>query len=713
MWFDPSCSPASVSVISQMRVFKFVFVIFLVSGSSIAAFSQGAGGGSQPSPTPSLSKSLAKRLDDPAKTAASRSDREAAFAKLMEGQRYAWAASRTRNATRAGAAIRVARQAFQAAVELDPTLAEGYTALAELEISQRPTEGQVDEAIELAKLAVRVGPDNFGARRLMARLYAYKSKVGGGGYENSFGELSASEWREVVRLDPRNAEAWAFLSALYERQGKTELRIEALRKWLGAATPVDIQFYRFVMGSQENLAPESASMKLGAALIAAGRTREAIEVLSTVISDDPANATATELLREAVESAEGDSAAAAIESLQQAVYANPENLSLINLLARIYVRADRFDDAERLYESAANKLTANDRETASQLQIALGDMFADANQIEKAIAAYERALTVRGLDKDATLSDDERVFAMQAFEKLINANKKRGDPKAVQSAIERARKLFGNDDLFADRQLINFYREEGRRKDALDVIRAVRTKFPDDNGFVRLEATILTEMGRVDDAVTGFTAAVSAKPAGAGGASGVLIPQDEFSNLLFVSNLYTQANRGKEAAAAANKAFEIARGTERKQIARLTLATAQNMSGDFAGAEATLREILKQSPTNPIALNNLGYFLLERGDKIEEAKAMIEQAVQTDPTNPSYLDSLGWVYFKMGNFSEAERYLKEANRYDPGSSTILEHLGDAYQKQNRMELARQSWQRSLKLASDPVDVKRLKEKLAK
>lgn len=694
-----------------MKVFKFLFAITLLFASSAATFSQGTGGTPQPSATPWLSKTLAKRLDSPVKQTVSRGDREAAFAKLMEGQRYAWAASRTRNATRAGAAIRVARQAFQAAVELDPTLAEGYTALAELEISQRPSEDQVDEAIELAKLAVRVGPDNFGARRLMARLYAYKSKVGGAGYDNTFGDLSASEWREVVRLDPRNAEAWAFLSALYERQGKTELRIEALRKWLGAATPVDVQFYRFVMGSQENLAPESASMKLGAALIGAGRTREAIEVLSTVIADDPSNATATELLRDAVESAEGDSATVAIESLQQAVYANPENLSLINLLARIYVRADRFDDAERLYQSATIKLAGSDTETASQLQMALGDLFAEADQIEKAVGAYERALKTRGLDTASVLSDEDRFFAMQAFEKLINAKKKSGDAKAVQAVIERARKLFGKDDLFADRQLINFYREEGRRKDALDAIRAVRARVPEDNGFVRLEATVLTEMGRVDEAVSGFVAATTARPAGTTG--GASIPQDEFSNLLFVSNLYTQANRGKEAAAAANKAFEVARGNERKQIARLTLATAQNMSGDLAGAEATLRAILKESPTNPIALNNLGYFLLERGEKIEEAKEMIEQAVKTDPTNPSYLDSLGWVHFKMGNFPEAERFLKEASRYDPGSSTILEHLGDVYQKQNKTELARQSWQRSLKLAADPADVKRLKEKLAK
>lgn len=694
-----------------MSITRKLSVFVLVIAASVSIASQ------TPTPSPNgsrpLSEILGNRFDERGKNPVPREDREAAFAKLMEGQRYAWTASRTRNATRAGSAIRVARQAFQAAVELDPNLAEGYTALAELEISQRPTESQVDEAIALARLAVRAGADNFGARRLSARLYSYKSKVGGNTFDNNFGEMAAVEWREVTRLDPRNAEAWAFLSAIYDRQRKSELRIEALRKWLASATPVDIQFYRFVMGSQENLSPESASMKLGAALIDAGRTREAIEVLGTIIADDPNNVTAIELLRNAVESAEGDSAATAVESLQQAVYANPENLSLINLLARIYVRASRYQDAENLYDTAVTRVLATDRSAAGELYLALGDLFVESGEYKKAVTAYERSLKVRGLDQAATLADDERVFAMQAFEKLINAYKKQNDAKSVQSVIERARKLFGKADLFADRQLINFYREEGRRREALEVVRAVRAQYPEDNGFVRLESTLLTEMGRVDEAVEVFTKATAAKPATNGGGSSPALPQDEFSNLLFVSNLYTQANRGKEAAAAANRAYDVAKGNERKQIARLTLATAQNMSGDFAGAEATLREILKQSPGNPIALNNLGYFLLERGEKVEEAKDMIEQAVKTDPANPSYLDSLGWVYFKMGKLAEAERYLKEAMRYDSGSATIREHLGDVYEKQQKPEQARVEWNRALKLASDPQDIQRIKSKLEK
>ena len=161
----------------------------------------------------------------------------------------------------------------------------------------------------------------------------------------------------------------------------------------------------------------------------------------------------------------------------------------------------------------------------------------------------------------------------------------------------------------------------------------------------------------------------------------------------------------------ANQAFSAAKGEERRQIAKLTLATAQQTAGDYVSAEETLRQILRQTPDNPIALNNLGYFLIERDKNITEAFELIQQAVKIDPTNPSFLDSLGWAYFKLGKFAEAENYLKEAAGIDITSSTINEHLGDVYHKQGKTELARNAWQKALNLASDAADINRLKTKL--
>ncbi|HSI88128.1 MAG TPA: tetratricopeptide repeat protein [Pyrinomonadaceae bacterium] len=661
-----------------------------------------------------MSHELGRRLDAFEKgQTVSRQEREAALAKLMEGQRHVWSMRRTRSNSRIAAAIQAGRNAFKQAVELDPTLAEGYTALAELEIAQQPGDAQVNEALALARLATRVGPDNFGARRIMARLYSYQSRLGSTSFDKQLLTFAEKEWGHVARLDPRNAEAWAFLSAIYERQGKREEEIDALRKWVGAATPLDTQFYRMVMGSQENLSSENASMKLGSALLEAGKVKEAVETFSAIVADSPGNLTAVELLREALDSAEGPAAETAIESLTQAVYANPDNISLVNLLARVYSRAGKDNDAERLYTSAVERLMTSDRAGAADIQVEMADMLLLNGDHAAATAAYEKAFAIRGLDEARTLAPDERIFAMRVLEKLITLYKGRNDDAAVEREIARARKLFGNEDLFADRQLITYYRESGRRDRALVAVKAARSRAPDDIGFIRLEATLLTEAGRVDEAVAGIRKLNERVPDAAGSRNTVTIgSQDEYSNLLFISHLYTVANRSKEAADAANEAFKLARGTERKQIAQLTLATAQNRAGDFAAAEATLRGVLAQSPGNPIALNNLGYFLIQRGERTEEAKKMIEEAVKVDPTNPSYLDSLGWAHFKLGNLAEAERYLKEAAKFDPSSATIQEHLGDVYKAQDKAGQARESWERALRLAADAQQIERLKQKLA-
>lgn len=694
--------------------------LFIVAAIATSSFAQSTGPSPTPSPAPQISEQLSKVLESikDGSQPTPREQREQAYAKLLEGQRYVWGADRIR--TRAGRqqSAQLAKDAFKRSVELDPMLSEGYTALAELAINSQPQDA--DEAIRLATLATKVNTNNFGARRILARLYTFKSRIGTLQFDQKIGRDAMNEWREVARLDPRNAEAWAVLGDLYERFGESDNSIDAYRKWLASAPPVDTRFYQMIMGGQ-NLAPESASLKLGTALVKAGRTREAIDTLSTLVADEPENEVAVELLRDAIDSSGGESGVLALESLQQAVFANPGNFSLVSLLASIHVKAGRLDDAIKLLQTSAGRLQPTDKVSSSRLLVELAETLARADRLPESMKAYDAALVARGADAPATLSSDDREFVSDVYDRMIQKLKADNRVSDVRALIERSRKTLGKDDLFADRQLVSLLRETGNRAEALTAVRSIRQRLPNDYGFIRLEATLLTETGKVDEGVALIRKLIdtnaSTPPAtptiGPGNQSvAIAVPaSDAFSNYLFISNLYSQANRGKEAADAANQAYAVARGTERKQIARLTLATAQQNSGDFKGAEATLRELLKETPGNPIAMNNLGYFLLERDERVDEAFGLIEQAVKVDPTNPSYLDSLGWAYFKLGKFVDAEKHLKEALRFDSASGTIHEHLGDVYQKQGKLDLAKASWTRSVSLFSDAADVARVKKKL--
>lgn len=686
----------------------FTAVIFVFSVSVIGATAQDERRNAPPAPppaasqTPKLSETLALNLQKQTGQV-SRERREQAYKKLLEAQRHIWNSKRQRSQAGVQLDIRQAKAALKDALELDPQLSEGYATLAELFLRFPPQD--LDEAKSLANTTIKLDKDNFGAHRILAILYTIDSGLRERNLDTANTEKAVAEWKQVARLDPRNAEAWAFLSIFYERLNKIEERIDALNKWQASTTPLDPGFYRSVVGRDENLSPEAATPKLGAALLEKGSISEAVKVLSRAISEDPGNLETTRLLSEAVEKADDRTVAFAVDALQQAVFANPDNTELVALLAQVQIRTGKTEEGIKILRETISNLEGKDQRTAANLQIALGDIYVESEKYDEAVAVYQSSLRLRGIENNQLITDDERDFAYLIYNKITQTYKKAGKIKEARAFLENARPMFGKNDVFIDRQIFELLRETGRREEALKTIQATRTRFPADYSLLRLEASVLTELGRVDEGVKLIRPLIGAKT------ETPSLMTDDFINYIFISGLYTQAKRGQDAIESANQAYNAARGDERKQIAKLTLATAQQMSGDYAGSEKTLRDILKQTPNNPIALNNLGYFLIERDERYEEALKLIEQAVAIDENNPSYLDSLGWAYYKLGRYDEAEKYLKKAAKLDPTSATIQEHLGDVYAKQKKLELAKASWKKALNLSSDAEEVSRLENKI--
>src|ERR1044071_6390299 len=95
----------------------------------------------------------------------SKEKREQSLAKLLEGQRYIWSIKNQRPQTAAANGARLAKQALQKAVELDPTLDEAYTAMSEvawLTWLSAPNDVDLDEAVTFANTAIKINRDNYG-----------------------------------------------------------------------------------------------------------------------------------------------------------------------------------------------------------------------------------------------------------------------------------------------------------------------------------------------------------------------------------------------------------------------------------------------------------------------------------------------------------------------------------------------------------------------
>ena len=647
---------------------------------------------SQAQPAPSPSAPQAANAQGPAQAQPSTRERRAqAYAKLLEGQRYF---EGIRSGTLTLDSLRKAQAAFQQAAELEPTLSEARAALAEIHLILNDLKQAEVEGLA----AVRANPDSYGAHRTLARVYTLQSGLSERSLNRAVADKAVASLREVLRVYPNDAEALALLAEFYTATNREKEAIEFLRRWATLPASMEGRFYQVITQGRE-LSPDAANARLGEVLLAAGQTAEAVAAIRQAIAIEPNNPRYIQLLGEALE-AGGSADQSVVEELRRIVAQNPGNTSAAVTLARAQLRAGGVDEAVKtLRGSLAAVKPGNDQERL-QLLVQLANVYEEASRFGDAVAIYEELLKSRNIKDTPLANDRDRRFAVSVLLEIAGLRQQAGQTPEALAAFDRMRALLPDTDTTADVQRVEFLRSHGKRAEALEGVRSARQRFPEEVRLLRQEAMTLAELGRTEEAL------------------GLLRPRlkgtaEDFEEYLFMSSMLISAGRGAEAVEAARKALALASAEDAGQgtNALIMLSSAQERAGDTKGAEATLRQVLAKDADNPTALNNLGYFLTEHDQKLEEALAMIERAVRADPQNPSFLDSLGWVYFKLGKLKEAERYLSDAARRNPTSATIQEHLGDLFKKLGQQEKAQASWRRALSLAAEAADTARIKAKL--
>jgi tetratricopeptide (TPR) repeat protein len=141
------------------------------------------------------------------------------------------------------------------------------------------------------------------------------------------------------------------------------------------------------------------------------------------------------------------------------------------------------------------------------------------------------------------------------------------------------------------------------------------------------------------------------------------------------------------------------------------LADLYRDAGRQPDAERALRLILVAEPGHANALNYLGYLLALRGAELDEAVVLVRRALEAEPSNGAFLDSLGWVYFRRGDFAEAEKYLSAAAERMPRNSEVHDHLGDVHARRGQWQGAVTAWTRALEGDREDVDLAGIQRKL--
>ena len=138
-------------------------------------------------------------------------------------------------------------------------------------------------------------------------------------------------------------------------------------------------------------------------------------------------------------------------------------------------------------------------------------------------------------------------------------------------------------------------------------------------------------------------------------------------------------------------------------------AMVADKQGKFAVLEDMLRKLIKVAPEHAHAYNALGYALLERHTRLNEAMKLVEKAYQLDPDDAAIMDSMGWGYYLLGNLDKSVSFMRRAYAAYPDPE-VAAHLGEVLWKQGQQEEAKRTWQENLQKNPENAALKAVMKK---
>jgi tetratricopeptide (TPR) repeat protein len=370
----------------------------------------------------------------------------------------------------------------------------------------------------------------------------------------------------------------------------------------------------------------------------------------------------------------------AAEKYKHMLELDPSNKVLQRQLAETYGRAGKFSEAQKLLEG----ILETDPKNAEALS-SLADVYMEQHQYERALPMYQKLLLqerqnpeirlriaiayVGQADRDSTFVDKAKPVFEQLTKDMPNDWRPcyyLGVIAARQSKDSVAREYFErvthlaawNGDAWW--YLGSSYFEKGEYQKLIDAMLKAEKNLPKDNRMPFLLGLGYTRLDQNEAAIAALRRSLDLKP-------------DDINTLS-------------------------------------TLALTLDGLHRYQESDSLYERALKVDPRSHLVMNNYGYSLADRGLQLERALQMSLQAIEAEPNNDSYLDTVGWVYFKLGRYDEALKYISKAITAGGASATVYEHMGDIQYKLGEKKKAEQSWKQALEMNSANQT---LKDKIAR
>jgi tetratricopeptide (TPR) repeat protein len=579
--------------------------------------------------------------------------------------------------------------------------------------------GRVREAISAAQDEIKKNPNNLEAHKLLGRIYLRSlGNMQNGGPSDQMLKLAIDEYSRIVQLEPNSTENRLLLGRLYTLNHDSAHAEEQFK----AAQKID---------------PNSEDVVLNIAGLYSeqGDSKRAIDILKALPDDDQTPKTLYALGQTYDQIKDTKNA---LIAYQKAFDLEPDNLDVERALAQAQLSNGQEDEALKSFKDVAAGDTSDPQALLRIAEIErrqgkYDDALATLKKAKELVSdslevAFNEALTYDALGQydqaaqilEKLVSDSEHVTGQYTdgeknnrsifLERLANVYREQGKTDQAVATYQKIADLGGDYTLRGYQNIVDSYRDAHEYDKATAAARdavAKTAKNKDANRDAKLMlASQLADTGHVDEGVAMAKSMLSGAPA------------DDRTIELRLAEMYTRLKKWKDADEAIDKADTLSSKAEDKIYIYFLRGALEERQKHFDEAEAQFRKLLAVDPNNALTLNYLGYMLADRGVRLNEALNMIKKAVDLDPQNYAYLDSLGWAYFKLGQYTVAEENLTKAVARNSTDPTVHDHLGELYEKTNRLKLAAAQWEQSLNqyartvpADADPGDVSKVQKKL--
>jgi tetratricopeptide (TPR) repeat protein len=596
----------------------------------------------------------------------------------------------------------MAMEAYQYALQLDPTEAAAYTSLSD---QHRQQAAAPDETVALMQKGVEFNPEQAILALTLADQFRRLGDVEMAitTYQQALGWFESD--MESFSLGPQpvrrtRALAYSRLAALFQDLGQVDTAMnfyqaavtaapnqpwtwvtlgDALRRQDQAVAAEDA--YRAAI--QEDPAQVDAYLRLASLLSDRGETLAALELYDQALQAALAGSNAAQTSRAwlalgsfysqspgtdvplgsdvepVVDVGSGDPVSQrALAAYYRALEAE-ESVAGVRALARLHQDLGQTEEAIQLFQQKI-QLGEQDRWVPSllaQYYVGLGDVYLEDGQRDQAIAAFERAVDLDGWWSGARLA-------------LARVHTEQGELDNALVEIRRAVEMAPGS-VEAQLALADALDQQGKGEQSLAVYRATAQAHPGSAPANLALARAWQDRSRWDLAEQSYLQAMAMVPGEAEAYPGL-------ANLLVLQVRYDEAE------ALLHKAIQLDRNNVVAYLRLGDLLARQARHAEALGAYQQAADLSSRNDSEAVVATYGGQARVHRAlGEIEQAEAVLREALAMEETTLAPYLQLAGLYQEQDEPDRAEKTLLLALERFPGDVAVRQTLAEFYQSMGR------------------------------